>query len=245
MDAMINISYACNEAYMEQTTVSMLSLFENCSVPDQLHIYFVDMGISDTSKKDLKTLVEGYGSKLSIIPFEDIAYDLNISENTGRHIKSVYAKLFYGRFQDIDKIIYLDSDIVIAGDIKDIWDVDLKGKVIAGVETLHSVEDNKRIGYSATDRAINDGMVVMDLEKWRGEKILEKCLAYIAENNGEPPVLSEGTINAVCKDKILIVHPRYNLMSGIVGQSREKLEKLTGRNIIHKKNSVQLQRIHV
>ena len=227
--AMMNISYACNEAYMEQTTVSILSLFENCSVPDQLHIFFVDMGVSDTSKEDLRTLIEGYGSKLSIVPFEDIAYDLNTSEKTGRHIKSVYAKLFYGRIPNIDKIIYLDSDIVVAGDIKDLWDVDLKGKAVAGVETLHSVEDNTRIGYSATDRAINDGMVVMDLKKWRDEKYLESCLEYIAEKNGEPPVLSEGTINAVCKGNILIIHPRYNLMSGIVGQNIKKIEKLTGR----------------
>ncbi len=225
----INISYACNEAYMEQTTVSLVSLFKNCSSPSKLHIFFIDMGVTDFSKDEMRKLVESYGSQLTIVPFESIAFDLNTSEKTGRHIKSVYAKLFYGRLPNIEKIIYLDSDMVITGDIKNLWDIDLNGNVVAGVETLHTVEDNKKIGYLASDRAINDGMVVMDLRKWRDEKYLEKCLEFIEENNGEPPVLSEGTINAVCKGNIQIIHPRYNLMSAIVGESIKKIEGLTGR----------------
>ena len=214
---------------MEQTTVSMVSLFENCSIPDQLHIFFIDMGVTDSSIEEMKILIESYGALLSIVPFDDIAFDLNISDKTGRHIKSVYAKLFFGRFTSIDKIIYLDSDIIICGDIVDLWNINLDGKVIAGVETLHTIEDNLKVGYAASDRAINDGVVVMNLKKWRDEQFLEKCMAFIEKYNGEPPVLSEGTINAVCKGNIKIIHPRYNLMSGIVGQKTEKLERLTGR----------------
>ena len=226
----INISYACNEAYMEQTMVSMISLFRNCSIPNHLHIYFIDMGVKDSSKEEMKSLVESYDSTITIVPFEKIAFDLNTSENTGRHIKSVYAKLFYGRLPGIDRIIYLDSDMVIAGDIKDLWDIELGNNVIAGVETIHTIKDNLKIGYTATEQAINDGMVLMDLKKWRDGQYLEKCLEYIAKYDGVPPVLSEGTINAVCRGAVKIIHPRYNLMSALVGESARKIEKLTGRN---------------
>lgn len=225
----INVAYACNEAYMEQTTVSMISLFMNCSVPDKLHIYFIDMGITNESKVEMTNLVENYGSALTIVPFDDIAYDLLISEKTGRHIKSVYAKIFFGRIEGIERIIYLDSDMVIAGDIKDLWDIDLDECVIAGVETLHTVNDNAKIGYTSIDRAINDGMVLMDLKRWREEQYLDKCQAFIKKYNGEPPVLSEGTINAVCKGHMKIIHPRYNLMSAIVGENIKRIEGLTGR----------------
>ena len=226
----INISYACNETYMEQTTISILSLLENCSTPHLLHIYFIDMGVIDSSKKELLQLIESYRAALTIISFEQIAYDLNISEINGRHIKSVYAKLFFGRIPGIDRIIYLDSDTLLKRDIKELWDIDLGSNVIAGVETIHTIEDNKKIGYSASERAINDGVVIMDLRKWRDEGFLEKSLSFIAKYNGEPPVLSEGTINAVCKGRIKIIHPRYNLMSGIVGVNIKKIEKLTKRN---------------
>lgn len=225
----INIAYACNEAYMEQTLVSMVSLFRNCSVQDKLHIFFVDMGITNESKTEMDELVKSYGSVLTVIRFDDIAYDLEISEKTGRHIKSVYAKLFFGRIENIDRIIYLDSDMIIAGDIKELWDIELEDNVIAGVETIHTVEDNAKIGYAKEDRAINDGMVLMNLSKWREEQYLEKCQEFIKKYNGEPPVLSEGTINAICKGKMKIIHPRYNLLSAIVGEKIQKIEGLTGR----------------
>ena len=225
----INVSYACNEAYIEQTTVSLVSLFHNCSVPSQLHIFFIDMGTNDISKKEMKSFVESFGAEYTTISFDEIAYDLNVSDKTGRHIKSVYAKIFFGRLPDIDKIIYLDSDIVIVDDIKSLWDIDLGQNVIAGVETIHTIEDNIKIGYTVEERAINDGMVLMDLIKWRNGGYLEKCLAYIAKYDGEPPVLSEGTINAVCREKILIIHPRYNLMSAIVGANVDTIRCLTGR----------------
>lgn len=225
----INISYACNEAYMEQTTVSLLSLYMNCSTPNKIIIYFIDMGVEEQSKEDLIALVEKYQSKIVFVPFEDIAYDLKVSEKRGRHIKSVYAKLFFGRIAGIDKIIYLDSDIVVVDDITKLWRIDLNNYVCAGVETIHSIEDNASIGYSKDDRAINDGMVVMNLKKWRDGNYLEKCLEYIKKYKGEPPVLSEGTINAVCKGEIKILHPRYNLMSAIIDLKSKKIMELTER----------------
>lgn len=224
----INVAYACNEAYMEQTTVSLISLFINNKAVDDIVIYFIDMGITEDSAKNLKQLAESYGRKLKVIPFKEIAYDLNV-KNTGRHIQSVYAKLFFGRFTELDRILYLDSDIVVADSLLPLWNIDLKDNVCAGVETIHTIQDNEQMGLSSAERAINDGMVLMDLKKWRDENFLERCLKYIEDNNGEPPVLSEGTINAVCKGRIKIIDPRYNLMSAIVGESSQKIEILTGR----------------
>lgn len=224
----INIAYACNEAYMEQTTVSLISLFENNKDIGNIDIYFIDMGITKESADELKQIVESYGNKLIIVPFNSLAYDLKVG-NTGRHIQSVYAKLFFGRIENIDRILYLDSDIVVNDSILPLWNMDLGDCVCAGVETIHTIKDNARIELAPNDRAINDGMLLMDLQKWRDNDYLSKCLIHIQKYNGNPPVLSEGTINAVCKGKILIVDPRYNLMSGIVAEKAQRIEYLTGR----------------
>ncbi len=224
----INVAYACNEAYMEQTTVSLVSLFENNKNIEKIVIYFIDMGITKESAAEMNRLVESYGHTLIVIPFDKIAYDINV-DNTGRHIQSVYAKLFFGRIEEIDRIIYLDSDIVVNDSLMPLWNLDLGDCVCAGVETIHTIEDNRRIGLTPEERAINDGMVLMDLKAWRDGDYLLKCMEYIKCYNGNPPVLSEGTINAVCKGKILIIDPRYNLMSGIVGETSKRIECLTGR----------------
>lgn len=224
----INVAYACNEAYMEQTSVSLISLFEHNRDLDGVNVYFIDMGITTESAEDLKELVQSFGGQLFIIPFDDIAFDLNV-RSTGRHTQSVYAKIFFGRIGGIDRIIYLDSDIIVADSLLPLWQMNLEDCVCAGVETIHTIKDNEKMGLLPEERAINDGMVLMDLAGWRQGNYLEKCLAYIAEKNGQPPVLSEGTINAVCKGKIKVISPRYNLMSAVVGANTKKLEVITGR----------------
>lgn len=224
----VNIAYACNEAYMEQTTVSLISLFENNKECEEIHIYFIDMGTTASSQKNLIQLADSYNRVLEIVNFRDIAYDLNVNE-TGRHIQSVYAKLFFGRLEEINKILYLDSDTIITDSIIPLWEENLEKYICAGVETIHTVKDNTAMGLRKEDRAINDGVILMNLEAWRLGNYLQKCLSYIKEYNGKPPVLSEGTINKVCKGRIKILDPRYNLMSGIVKEKQYRIEKLTGR----------------
>lgn len=224
----MNIAYACNEAYMEQTTVSIMSLLENNKEIAQINFFLIDMGISEASRHYLDNLVRSYGKILTIIPFDSIAYDLEV-KNTGRHIESVYAKLFFGRIDDIDRILYIDSDTIIADDLSEFYNIDLDGYYGAGVLTLIRTEDTVRIGIAKDDKAFNDGVLLMNLDLWRKENVLEKCKAFIKKYDGAPPVLSEGTINNVCKNRIKTVSPRYNLSSGFLGTNVKKIEADTGR----------------
>lgn len=230
----VNVAYACDDAYIEQTSVSLISLFENNKDVDEIVIYFINMGINDESKAYLNELVHSYNRIIHIIDFDEIAFDLNVN-STGRHTKSVYAKFFFGRINDIDRIIYLDSDIVVNDSIVPLWTTELDGCICAGVETLHSADDNIAMGLNEDTKAINDGMVLMDLQAWRNNNCLENCLRFINDFDGEPPVLSEGTINNVLLGRIKIIHPRYNLMSGIVNAKQRKIEVLTGRDYYSQK----------
>ena len=215
---------------MEQTTVSAVSLFENNTTNENIVVYLIDLGIEPESKSEFNRVIESYGGMLRIVPFDEIAYDLKVNE-TGRHTKSVYAKLFFGRLEEakLNKILYLDSDTIIADNISSLWATKLDGYYCAGVETIHTAEDNALMGLGPTDRAINDGVVLMNLDAWRRDDILEKCKAYIKSHNGIPPVLSEGTINAICASQIKVLAPQFNLMTGIVNESQKKIELLTGR----------------
>ncbi len=224
----INIAYACNETYMEQQTVSLTSLFENNKQIDQIHIYFIDMGVTEKSADELKKLANKYGRELEIIPFRSIAYDLDVKD-TGRHIESVYAKLFFGRIRGIDKILYLDSDTIVTDTLKPLWELDFGDCVCAGVESIRTVRDNKVMGLSRDEKVINDGVVLMDLSAWREGDYLTKCLDFIKRHNGCPTLLSEGTINNVCRGKIKILDPRYNLMNAIIGADAKKITLITGR----------------
>lgn len=187
------------------------------------------MGISSESIQILQNIALKYSRNLLVIRFDEIAYDLRLCK-TGRHTPSVYAKIFFSRLpKEINRILYLDSDTIVVDNLHEFYNMDLRGNVVAGVETLHNERDSSKMLLRENEPIINDGVLLIDLLKWKENHFMEKCLNYINECEGMPPVLSEGTINYICRGMISIINPRYNLMSGIVGQAHKKLEIITGR----------------
>lgn len=210
----VNIAYSCDENYIQHTGISILSLLENNKELDNINIYFIYKDINNNSLEVLLNLISSYRRNFFPIPFESICYDLEI-EHTGRHIETVYAKLFFSRIQNIDKILYIDSDTVIIDSIWEFFNTDLGQNLVGGVETL-SVERKSNLGLTSSDRFINDGVVLMNLRAIKEENYLIKFKECIKEYSGNPPVLSEGVINKVCRNRIQVCSPRFNLMSGLI-----------------------------
>lgn len=223
----VNIAYACNEAYMIHTIISLISLFENNTNIDRIVIYFIDMGISLKSQEELEDIVRKYHRELVIISFTDWEDELPV-KSTGRHIKSVYAKIFFGRIKDIDRILYIDSDTVIVDGIQELWNTDMGIHAIAGVETINTFKARSKIELSQKDLVINDGIVLINLNLWRKYEFEKRCIDFIRKWKGDPPVLSEGTINAVCKGYIYKLSLRYNLTSASKDFTAKEIEKITG-----------------
>lgn len=230
----LNVAYGCNNAYIEYTGISLISLFENNKEFEKITIYFIDMGISDDSKQILEEIASEYNRIITFIEFNKLCEGLTIS-SIGRHIESIYAKLFFSRLEEIDKILYLDSDTIVAGSLKKLWSLDLGNNLIAGVQTISSIKRNNLVGLDSSNPFINDGVVLINLVQWRKERTEEKFLDYIKMHNGNPPILSEGTINAVCKEKIIVLDPRYNLLSGIIYYTSQEIKRMSGVDYYTKK----------
>lgn len=223
----INIAYACNDAYIMQTGISMISLFENNKDIEHIRVYFIDMGTTEGSRKDLQDIVDKYDREMLVIPFTEWEDDLPV-DSTGRHIKSVYAKIFFGRIQGIDRILYIDSDTVVVGSLKDLWNIDMEKYAIAGVQTINTPTAKAKIGLDKDALVINDGVALLNLALWRKLNYEEKCIDFIKKWNGNPPVLSEGTINAVCQENLGRLDLQYNLTSLSKDFTKKEIEIVTG-----------------
>ena len=75
---------------------------------------------------------------------------------------------------NLDKIIYLDCDSIIADSLEDLDNIDISDYYIAGVQDTVTNFFKTSIGLNKDDRYINAGMLVINLKKWREDKIEEK-----------------------------------------------------------------------
>lgn len=224
---LLNVLYSCNEGYAMQAGVSILSLCENNKEFKQINIYLVEDGLSEQSKQNLWDIVSRYTAKLHFYKFSEFCKGLVLDQQS-RHPNTIFTKIFASQFIGIEKILYLDCDTVVKASLAELWNLDMEKNIIAGVMMPYSSKVKERANIIETNPYICDGVALIDLTRWQEENITKKCLEYIKEQQGAPPMLSEGTINHVCQGKILVLEPKYNLMSIMLLLDKKKIELLYG-----------------
>jgi len=209
----MDIAYSCDDYYVSHTGISIISLLENNKSDDEVIIYIISKNIAEHNLKILNDICINYARKLIVVPFEQIAFDLKLS-NTGRHIETVYAKIFFSRIEGLHKCLYIDSDTIVVDSIESLWNIDLSGIYLAAVETY--IHKNRiKLAINPDSLFFNDGITLINVDYCREQNLIEKSLHLIEKFNGNPPILSEGILNSICQNNAKIISMRYNLMSGM------------------------------
>lgn len=167
--------------------------------------------LSDDHRADLDCIAEEFGAALRY-------YDLTKTEkfkelagrvpNHKRLTDIVYARFVIDRFiaQDVQRLIYLDCDMMVMAPIENLWNVELNGKPVAAVEdpwgTLigsgRDIRERENILHPA-DPYFNAGLMVIDIDKWREQNVAEQLEKLIAEGTVEKLSYSQNVINLIMK----------------------------------------------
>ena len=206
----LNIAYSFDDGYAQHAAVSMLSLFENNKDIDEIIVYVITNSLSEDNVLKIEQIAKQYERTIRYIDLHKLTERLKIETNFNR---SAYGRIFLDTLTDVDRIVYVDSDTVINGSLKELMELDLKDTLVAGVQDTVNPYYILNIGLDYNSRYINDGgVIVINLELWREKNITEKCIDFVYKFNGCPPHNDQGTINAVCNGFIKILPANYNVM---------------------------------
>lgn len=209
----LHIVYASDDRFAEILGVSLVSLYENNSDMKKIHIYVLDSGISDVNKKLLLSVSNKYKREnIQFISARNISKILSMNVNTDRGSLSQYARLFVSRDlpETLDRILYLDCDIIVNDSLYDLWNLDLKGKTIAALKDAFSKQYRRNIELQPHDIMFNSGVMLIDMKKWKEKNIEKKLLAFIKRHKGIIQQGDQGALNAVLSKDTFCFHPRFN-----------------------------------
>lgn len=221
-----HIVYATDDNFAEILGVSLVSLYENSKDVDDIIVYVLDSGISDENIEKLKSLPKKYGrSDLSFIKATDISKELSMSVNLDRGSLSQYARLFVSSVlsAELDRVLYLDCDIIINKSISELWNLDIKGKTIAALKDAFSKQYRKNIDLDPDDIMFNSGVMLIDLDKWRRENVESKLLEFIRKKNGKIQQGDQGALNAILSKETFCLEPRFNSVTIFYDFSYEEM----------------------
>lgn len=124
-----------------------------------------------------------------------------------KYTRMTLVRCYFSKILNEEKILYIDADAIVVDNIKELWNIELNNKALAGVK--EGGEWSKHLGIEGMDdKYINSGVMLMNLELIRKEKLDEAMIDLINKNYYAYP--DQDAINIVCKDKIQYVSNIYN-----------------------------------
>lgn len=208
----IHVLMACDRNYAPFYGVLLTSLFIN-NQDSLFHIHWItDDSIPLKVKDKFSRLVSDNHSILSM-------YEIDKSKVTDfpqyRHINyAAYYNLKIAEIlpQDVHRIIYMDGDMIVDGDIRPLWEMDLNGNACAMVEAPASsfpyIFD--RLGYDRKFGYYNNGTTLYDLDYLRQIHFSEKAIEYINTAKHNLGMMDQDVTNALLHTKILRLPLQYN-----------------------------------
>ncbi|MEL0613804.1 glycosyltransferase family 8 protein [Marinomonas arenicola] len=192
---MINIVLCSDENYASYSATVMVSALENTAEKKEFHFYLLTSNISDMTKNALLETIKSHGATISII-------DVDTSEfstpklNLGRFGVGTLIRLYMHRYlpKQVTKVIYLDCDLVILGDLKQLWQQNLHGATIGAVNDLCAPKYYQKNYFNA-------GVLLIDLHHWKQNKVGEKALNFLIQTPTKTKYLDQDALNYVIAGK--------------------------------------------
>jgi lipopolysaccharide biosynthesis glycosyltransferase len=221
-----HIVYASDNKFSEILGVSLVSLYENSRNMDRIHIYILDNGISSENKGKIDSISSNYHrEKIQWIKAKDICLELNMNVNIDRGSMSQYSRLLIANElpHDLERVIYLDCDTLILKSIKELWEINLNGKIIGALNDVFSKAYRKNIGLNDMDVMFNSGVLVIDLLLWRSQQIESKLVLFIKSRKGRIQQSDQGALNAILSQDTYCIEPRFNSITVFYDFSYEEV----------------------
>lgn len=174
-----HLACSCDTAYLPHLATMLRTLADHNDT-DQIHVHFLSAVEDETELRRFCTYIQKLGFAISVI---DIDPQLFASYPLHGHVTAAsYYRLAIPSVlpQDVSRLLFLDCDMCIAGDLSPLWTMDLQGHLLAAVASPDDPKgDRERLTMGPEDLYFNAGMMVMDLAGLRTYRLLDKSHAYL------------------------------------------------------------------
>lgn len=210
----LNVLYQFNEKYVPYAGISMVSLMENNKTIEEIYIYVLSENLTRKSQEKLTIQVHRYGRRIHFIKTGKLIEkmrQLGIPEYRGSYATNM--KMFVADYlnDDIDRLLYIDSDTIICSDVSPLISWDMGDKPIAMVLDSLGGRHKLKVGLHEDDDYFNGGIVLYDLRKWRQDKCTEKIQEHVKNVRSHYIAPDQDLLNVVLNKQIKKMDISYNL----------------------------------
>jgi lipopolysaccharide biosynthesis glycosyltransferase len=186
----------------------------------RVHVHYLHRpGFPKSVAELITAMVERTGGDISFwsIPDERI---VGLARPGGHQTAETWYRIFLPELlPDVDRVLYLDGDVIATDSIEPLWELDLGPYWIGAVTNvfepwfLHRIQD---LGLPGPESYFNAGVVMLNLDAMRRDACTQALIDYAVANHDNLFWVDQDTLNVVLGKKRLELHPRWNCMNSVM-----------------------------
>ena len=204
------ITIALNQRYINHCLSLLSSILENAAFPSKIIFYIFTQQEEAVDTHMIINLVSKYKAVVNFVEIIPQKYR-DLSQIEYKTIDA-YSRIFAPKIlHDLgyDKIIYLDTDLIVRSDIIKLWEIDL------GDATIGAIRDDYYEKGEGFGPLFNSGVMVINTERWTHRNIEEEVVQEIRRGQvGKISLADQDDLNRVLAKDWKIMNPRWNVMAG-------------------------------
>ena len=238
----IPIFFAVDDGYIPFLAVTLQSMLENASKD---YYYVIKILYTNISEENKEKIIK-YENEFAKIEFVDLNYYLEELQEK-LYTRDYYTKTTYYRlmipnlYPQYDKILYLDSDVVVLGDVSELYNTDLEDNLVGAVPdaSVRAIKEfseyvERVIGMADYKNYFNAGVLLMNLKEMRKFDFQTKFL-YLLENMKYSVAQDQDYLNRICKGRTKLLDEGWDVMPlPVDAPMKEENIKIIHYNLIYK-----------
>ena len=212
----IKIALASDENFARHLAALVASILSNSLEDESFDFYVLDGGITEQSQENIRSLTS---IKDFNIQFLKIDFDNKLKDcpNHAVFTRNTYSRLLLDSLlPDIDRLLYLDCDMIVTQSLWELWSSDLKDKSLGVVHDFELNLDSSahlleifRLNLKYND-IFNAGMLLMNLDKIRKNNLFGKSLEWIAQNPDLQQWADQDALNVIFHNDLVFLDGTWN-----------------------------------
>ena len=209
---MIHIACCSNEKLAPMLGVVVTSVGINVT-SDDVMMYLLHNGLKDNTVKRLQKIADRYNVRLKFLKIDlEILKDCPVDEKNHYGNIMMYARLLLSSMlPDLNKVIYLDCDLVVCKDLQSLWETNVNNMAVAMAPDLWYQDKGTLSRLGINNYYLNSGVIVMNLDYWRKHDVQNRLLSYIVDLGNELIYNDQDALNVILQDERRQLPVKYNV----------------------------------
>ncbi len=225
-DEEIVVVCAADERYAAPLAAMVVSLLAHIAPTQAIALYVVDGGLSPWQRH---RLLDSWKHELLGVHWVTVDEDRLVGLPYWKRFGvTAYYRLFMPEFlpSEVTKAIWLDADLLVLHDPARLWWTNVAGAALAAVQDMVVPTVASPLGISAYEQLgldpqcsyFNSGVLVVNLEWWRENRVGEQVLSYVDRYARSIIFPDQEGLNVVAQNAWLPLDPRWNVIASVRGR---------------------------